>query len=272
MNEQDSNYCVYKHTLPDGRCYIGATNRGEGRWGYNGCNYRKQPLFYSLICQVGWDNIKHEILKEFLTKEEAQRLEKQLIIDAKEQNISLNRLSGGYCMKDRGHCSDETKRKIGEKNARHHSQEAIAHFRDSSRWRFKPVKVYKDEVFIGEFENVNCAAKALNVPKENIYQCLKRKKSYTTHGYTFEEIEQTTQRTKESSQMRYYKPTNNVQSGKDNVHSKRVAQYTKNGTLIMEWDCISDAVKKLGVSGPGISACIKGVHKTAGGYIWKIIE
>ena len=272
MKEENNNYCVYKHTLPDGRCYIGATNAGKGRWGYNGCNYRRHPLFYSLICQVGWSNIKHEILNEYLTKEEAQKLEKQLIIEAKAQNVSLNRLSGGYCMKERGHRSNETKRKIGKKNSHSHNQEAIAHFRNSNRWKFKPVRVYKDGNVIGEFENINCAAKSLNIPKQNIYQCLKRKKTCTTHGYTFEEMAQCAQRIGESPQMKYYKPTSNVRSGKDSARAKRVAQYAKDGTLIMEWDCISDAVRMLGVSGPGISECIKGTHKTAGGYIWKTVD
>ena len=186
MTKECNNYCVYKHTLPDGRCYIGATNRGKERWGYEGCNYRNHPLFYSLICQIGWSNIKHEILIEDLSKEDAQRLEKRLIIEAKENKISLNRLSGGYCMTERGHRTEETKRKIGEKNSHPHSQEAIVHFRESSRWRFQPIAVYRDNKFIGEFESINQAANTLGITKTRILRALKY--SHQSKEYRFEEL------------------------------------------------------------------------------------
>ena len=186
MTKERNNYCVYKHTLPDGRCYIGATNRGKERWGYEGCNYRNHPLFYSLICQIGWSNIKHEILTENLSKEDAQRLEKQLIIEAKENKISLNRLSGGYCMAERGHRTKETKRKIGEKNSHPHTKEAIKHFRESCQWRFRPIAVYKEDKLIGEYESINQAATALGITKTRILRALKY--NCRSKEYRFEEL------------------------------------------------------------------------------------
>ena len=89
-------YCVYKHTLPDGRCYIGATYRGTKRWGEGGCKYKSSKVFYSLIAEYGWNNIKHEILFDGLSSEEARKKERQILLEAKIRGISLNDVSGGY--------------------------------------------------------------------------------------------------------------------------------------------------------------------------------
>lgn len=275
-DEKARIFCVYRHTVPDGRYYIGFTHNTQDRWG-RGANYVRAPLFYPLIQKYGWDAIKHEVLIAGLTLKEACAEEKRLIKEAQDNGLSLNvsrgGLGGGVPGLSHGPRTDVVKRKISEHNkGKKHTEEHINKFRKSCKWRFRPVKVCKDGAIVGEFENVNCAAKSLHVPKENIYQCLKRKKTYTTHGYTFEVIVQSEQGTNKCPRMKYYKPTSNVRRGKDSARSKRVTQYTKDGTFIMEWDCISDAVRMLGVSGPGISECIKGTHKTAGGYIWKVIN
>ena len=68
MNE----YIVYKHTTPSGKVYIGITRTTlERRCGSNGRNYSKNILFYRAIQKYGWQNIKHEILFDGLTKEQA---------------------------------------------------------------------------------------------------------------------------------------------------------------------------------------------------------
>ena len=98
MKAPDTNrtYCVYKHTLPDGRYYIGATYRGVKRWGKDGCHYKSSKIFFPLIKQVGWENIKHEILFSSLSSKEAREKEKELILLAQESGLSLNIVKGGY--------------------------------------------------------------------------------------------------------------------------------------------------------------------------------
>lgn len=57
-------------------------------------------------------------------------------------------------------------------------------------------------------------------------------------------------------------------------HSKRgkpIAQYSLNGDLIAKFRNAKDASIKTGVCHTSIRKCAKGIHKTAGGYVWKEI-
>lgn len=61
-------YSVYKHTFPNGKVYIGMTSRKpKDRW-HNGKGYKTQSLIHKAIQEYGWNNVKHEILFENLTK------------------------------------------------------------------------------------------------------------------------------------------------------------------------------------------------------------
>lgn len=51
--------------------------------------------------------------------------------------------------------------------------------------------------------------------------------------------------------------------------SKRIRQYDLNGNLINEWKSIAEASRKMHMVPPSISANLRGITKTAGGYIWK---
>lgn len=107
---EDKNYCVYKHTTPSGKVYIGITkNKATYRWGHDGNGYGKQ-VFGRAVEKYGWDNINHEVLFFNLTKEEAEEKEKQLIKEyrANEKDYGYNCTDGG------GLCSfnEETKMRI----------------------------------------------------------------------------------------------------------------------------------------------------------------
>lgn len=79
---ENNNYCVYCHTNKiDGKKYIGITKYGdnpERRWRY-GTGYNPEKGIGGAIQKYGWDNFTHEILKESLTKEEANYWEKYFI-------------------------------------------------------------------------------------------------------------------------------------------------------------------------------------------------
>lgn len=74
------DYCVYKHTSPSGKVYIGITGRArpEIRWS-KGAGYTSNIHFYNAIKKYGWDSFVHEILLSGLSQDEACKKEIELI-------------------------------------------------------------------------------------------------------------------------------------------------------------------------------------------------
>lgn len=52
---------------------------------------------------------------------------------------------------------------------------------------------------------------------------------------------------------------------------KKIAQYTKDGAFIREWESLTEATKELGVGFSALSGCLHGRYSQAGGFIWKFI-
>ena len=48
-----------------------------------------------------------------------------------------------------------------------------------------------------------------------------------------------------------------------------IIQFTKYGTFVKEWPSLSEAERQLGIFKQSICECLKGRHKSAGGYIWR---
>lgn len=94
----EKKYKVYKHTFPNGKIYIGITSKVsiEQRWGENG-KYYKGQFVYNAIKKYGWNNIKHEILFEDLTKDQAEQKEIELIAlyESNKSNKGYNIQNGG---------------------------------------------------------------------------------------------------------------------------------------------------------------------------------
>ena len=129
---ENKDYKVYMHTVPNGRRYIGITHQEPERRWRGGMHYNYNKRFFLVIVQYGWDNIKHEILYENLSEEEAMQKEVELIAYYKtnQEEYGYNMTSGGSgapnCTKsietreklsraNKGKkASEETKRKISE--------------------------------------------------------------------------------------------------------------------------------------------------------------
>lgn len=92
----DRPYCIYLHTTPTGKVYVGQTSSKylSNRW-KNGEGYNRSKHFWNAILKYGWNNIKHEILYEGLTKDEADELEIKLIAKYRELNKCYNLTEGG---------------------------------------------------------------------------------------------------------------------------------------------------------------------------------
>lgn len=110
-------YCVYKHTSPDGKIYIGITSQKppSKRWRKNGSGYKFCPHFYGAIKKYGWENFEHEILLDGLSVEEAQEKEKELIskFNSCNNKYGYNISVGGIGGVQR-EITEETRKKLSE--------------------------------------------------------------------------------------------------------------------------------------------------------------
>lgn len=120
MNLKDKynrKFCVYKHTSPHGKVYIGITCEPVSkRWGKNGSGYRGHKHFESAINKYGWDNFKHEVLYENLSIDEASAKEIELIAyyNASDPCFGYNKTLGGEISIP----SEETRKKLSESTTR----------------------------------------------------------------------------------------------------------------------------------------------------------
>lgn len=104
---EERKYCVYIHTFPNGKKYVGLTGRKPHlRW-RKGKGYEegRHPAMYNAIQKYGWENVTSEIVRDKLTKEEACNLEIELITKFKT-NIKEYGKGFGYNMDSGGEVPD----------------------------------------------------------------------------------------------------------------------------------------------------------------------
>lgn len=109
---EENTYTVYKHIFPNGKLYIGITSVDVKKRWKNGKGYQKHhSKVRNAIDKFGWDNILHEIVYEHLSKTEAEKLERKLILkyNTIDDKYGYNIQKGGT---HHGKFTEETKRKI----------------------------------------------------------------------------------------------------------------------------------------------------------------
>lgn len=100
---EEKKYKVYKHTVPDGRVYIGITCQKNPKRRFDrGRGYKNNIHFFRFILKNGWDCIVSEILYDNLSKEEAEAKEIELIAfyDSTNPKKGFNIEKGGNLNKD----------------------------------------------------------------------------------------------------------------------------------------------------------------------------
>lgn len=201
------NFTVYKHVSPSGKCYIGITSQlAEDRWGYNGYNYLivlkngrlKHPYFAQAILKYGWDNIKHEILHENLSKVEACKLEQEYILKYKALGLSYNITNGGEGVWG-FHFSEEQRRKLskshkGKKQSSETIAKRVAKNTGKTRTDAQKAKTSKtvcqysvDGEFIASYFGVREAERHTGINSAHIGDCCNHKPyRRTAGGYKWE--------------------------------------------------------------------------------------
>lgn len=242
---ESRNYCVYVHTSPSGKMYVGQTGKTpEERWGKDGYRYlskRKNgeythPAFARAILKYGWDNIDHEIVASNLTKNEADNFEKLLI-----EKLNTMSANGGYNCKEGGvggSFSEETLKRMSE------SHKGIKQSEETKRKRAEKLR--------GE-NNYNYGK---HLPEDT-----RKKISETLKGNVVSES--TKKKLSDSMRGKYL--------GVKSSCAKKIVQYDMQGNLIKIWDSISDAARELKANPANIAKCCydDNNNKTICGYIWR---
>lgn len=223
-------YTVYKHTSPSDKVYIGITSLDVNkRWssGYKDCT-----LFYKAIKKYGWENIKHEILATNLTKEEACKMECELIAKYKAIKKSYNCSIGGELTAKGCVRSEEFKRRLSKANkGKHLSEETKRKISESHK---------------GKTPTITPAV--IEARKKNA-QKLKGRTFSTEHKAKLSEAKK------------------GKRIGAENPHSKKVFCATNNIT----YPGISEAARTLNLDASSICKVCKGKLKHYKGYVFEYV-
>lgn len=284
----NNNYKIYMHIFPNEKTYIGITGLSlDDRWKNNGSGYKGQPLVYRAINKYGWDNIKHIVLEDGLSQDEARMLERCYIYmyESNDRKCGYNIARGGdgcgmHSSESKELMSLQRKGKKKSDKARENMSAAFLgrvlpdDFREhlSKSRKGKPAIIdmteYKIPVaqidlttraVINTFESICDAGLSTGVKAGHICECCKFKRRQAG-GYKW-----------------VYKSF--IDNGGDpfeikidySVHKtlRSVCALTLNTKEIaMVFRSIRDAARQIGVSDSAISRSVHSNKATAKGYKW----
>lgn len=238
MSQND--YCVYCHTTPSGRRYVGISSFPEKRWRH-GRGYEKNYLFSRAIEKYGWDNILHEILHDGLSLKEAKAIEKKLIAEwnLTDHQYGMNLSGGGD-----GILADSTREMMSNSRKGNNNCKGRILSQETKNAISASLKEYY-KVHPNPMRGKHLSEEAKQKLRARVFS------------------EETKARMRENSRRRY---------GKDNPASRPMRQYSLDGTLLNEYESGTQACKKYGLDLSAVVRCCRGKRKTCGGYIWKYAD
>lgn len=263
-------FTVYMHIFPNNKVYIGITSNKyvKKRW-RKGNGYRTQRLMCRAIQKYGWDNIEHIIVAENLTKDEACKMEIDLIAEyrSNDSRYGYNIYAGGDCGRLGIPLSDKEKARLREFNRSRSFTEATIQQIKSSVAKYW-TKERRDE-WSRRFSGDNSPAHILELQDVvEIYNELcdgvSRRRVSAKHNISISVVDRI-------ANKRHWAIETNPEYFTRKLPDIYLYQYTLNDIYIRRWNRMLDAVDSLGVNYGSISSCCKGKLKKAGGYKWKWI-
>ena len=249
------NYKIYLLLFPGGEVYVGKTSQTlPGRWS-NG--YKEGTKVKAAIDKYGWENVEKITLYTHLSKEEANRIEKEEI--AKHGGIGhplvLNIQSGG----DEGYTiTEETKAKMSKSG----KQRFIDHpeiLEDFGNWNNKPVNQYDlNGNFIKRYDSMKIASEETGISYKIISNAVETGPAKTGAGYVW--------------RLADLEKKNPIIEIPSNYIPKpcKVKQIDKDtGEVIQIFDSVTEAANSLGICRQNISKCIEGKYTHTGGFKWE---
>ncbi len=263
-------YTVYKHTCPNGKVYIGITCcEVHERW-KNGAGYKKNEHFYRAIEKYGWENIKHEILFNGLTREEAENKEKELIAqhNSNDKMYGYNCTNGGECA---GKHTPETIEKIKEKiKGKSHPQTEES----KEKNRQSHLGFCHSLESIERMREVKLGKKASDDTKRKMSEARAGSKNamFGKH-HTDDAIERIRQshigmKHTEEAKQRMSEKRKGVPTGRtgENAPNSKPVMCIETGAT---YSCAAEAGRILNLHANAIIQVCKGKRKTTGGYHWE---
>ena len=270
-------------------------SRTRKRW-KKGKNYKANKHFYNAIHKYSWENFTHDILYSNLTKNEAENKEIELIAlyNATNRKFGYNKDNGG---KSVGRFTEETKNKIskshlGKKLTNEHKNKIGLASKGNTYAKGKKLspehkqklleanigRKWTDDTFQKIIEKNSISVVKLTSNGEYIERynsikeasnntfssaCISRacnKKQNGAYGFLW------------MYESEYKNYIGDFSEFKIVQHTKKIGQYSKDGTYIRTFNTLEEARKSVGVSASSISNCCRGKTKTAAGYVWKHIS
>lgn len=269
---------VYIHVVPHtgyDKYYVGITLKSdpEKRWEH-GYGYRGNEHFFRAIQKYGWDNIKHIIFINGVSKEEACNIEKMLIstLRSKDPKYGYNKTDGGEgtCGVKISEAQREKKRQasLGEKNpyyGKKHSEETRAKMR-KNHWKRKygemptAKRVHQFDLnckYIKTYGAIQEAADIMGVCDMCIHHAIK------SHGVCKGFFWGKDDDVVEIDGKIHLKEMYSIPSMK-----KQIYQFSENGGFITVFRSLREAGRKTGIFPQNIGRSAK-MHRLSGGYYWR---
>jgi group I intron endonuclease len=243
-------YCVYLHTFPNGKVYVGITSqKPENRW-KNGKKYAYNQLVGRAIEKYGWDAIRHDVLFDGLTETEAKNKEIELIKQYNSQNrkYGYNLTAGGDGMTG-FKTYESTKKKLSEINTgKQHTEESRrkmseAHKGEKAYWYGKQFPDYM---------------------RKKISEGKKGKKT-GEDAYWYGKVIPESVRRKMSQNHADV-------SGANNPKARAVVMLDKAGKLVRSFQTVKEAAEYKNCNVCSIRRYCTGAHNDRSGYIWRYVD
>ena len=231
-------YTLYEHITPSNKRYIGITSQEPNRRWQNGYGYIDNGYFMNAIKKYGWDNIKHNIIKEGLSENEACKIEKEYIKKYKSNNRKY-----GYNIAEGGQVVHNASERKGSKN--HKSRKVNQIDKDTGE-------------IIKTYESMSIAAKELGIVRQGIGKaCRGTENSRTYMGYVWEYAD-----------LEFQKPKARPKGRPPETAHKPVNLINEDGDIIKTYPSLQSAAEDTNCNYVGISKCCTGRLKTYHGRRW----